>query len=170
LSERAVICTDDEWGVRLARQARIPVTTYGFGADNDVVVRVSEDGLYGSAVQLSSRHGEVMLHTSLPGLFNAKNVAAAYLAARALGVPADDARDGIAACTNVPGRFECVDGGQPFLVVVDYAHTPDALGGMIGTVRELRPHGKVWLVVGARGGRDRFKRPRIRPRSRPNCS
>jgi UDP-N-acetylmuramoyl-L-alanyl-D-glutamate--2,6-diaminopimelate ligase len=159
LSERAVICTDDEWGVRLARQARIPVTTYGFGADNDVVVRVSEDGLYGSAVQLSSRHGEVMLHTSLPGLFNAKNVAAAYLAARALGVPADDARDGIAACTNVPGRFECVDGGQPFLVVVDYAHTPDALGGMIGTVRELRPHGKVWLVVGARGGRDRFKRP-----------
>src|SRR6266540_1548048 len=94
----------------------------------------------------------------LRGRFNRENAVAAAAAARALGIGEDAVRRGLEAVDLVPGRFELVDEGQPFTVVVDYAHTPDALETVLGAARELA-QGRVICVFGAGGDRDRDKRP-----------
>jgi UDP-N-acetylmuramoyl-L-alanyl-D-glutamate--2,6-diaminopimelate ligase len=94
----------------------------------------------------------------LRGRFNRANAAGAVAAARALGVPEDAIRAGIEAVRGVPGRFESVEAGQPFAVIVDYAHTPDSLENVLRTARELGP-GRLTVVFGAGGDRDREKRP-----------
>lgn len=158
---RGLVCVDSPWGVRLAHQARVPVTTFGSGPGADVRYHVTGRGLDGSTVQLQGPEGTVTIPSQMVGTVNGPNVAGAYLAARALGVEPDLAVDALAACPPPPGRFQLVDDGQPFLVVVDYAHTPDALASLIGTGRDCAGHGgQVRVVVGARGGRDRLKRPR----------
>ena len=77
----------------------------------------------------------------------------------ALEIPSDKIEEGIAALALVPGRFQRIDEGQPFLVVVDYAHTDDALRNLISTARELSASGRIITVFGAGGERDRTKRP-----------
>ncbi len=160
LSRHGLVCIDDEWGRRLAYQARIPVTTFGVSAGGDVRVEVLKTGLDGTRVRLVGVDGDPELAAPVIGAVNAANIAAAYLAARHLGVDPDAAAAGLAGCELVPGRFQLVDHGQPFLVVVDYAHTPDALAHLLRTARDLTaPGGRVHLVVGSRGGKDRMKRP-----------
>ena len=154
----ALVCVDDGWGRQLARSLEIPVTTFAERADADDRFAVEEHGLDGIVVELRGPEGECRLTSPLVGRVNGANVVAAYLAARSLGVPADEARAGIATAPAPPGRFELVDMGQPFLVVVDYAHTPDALGALIATARRIAT-GRVTVVLGARGGRDKGKRP-----------
>ncbi|MCK4176836.1 UDP-N-acetylmuramoyl-L-alanyl-D-glutamate--2,6-diaminopimelate ligase [Aciditerrimonas ferrireducens] len=158
--EQGVVCVDDPWGQRLAAQAQVPVLTVGQRPDAAVRYRVEDRLLAGSTVHLEGRLGQVVIPTRMIGTVNGANVALAYVAARLLGVPDASARAALAACPRPPGRFELVDLGQPFLVVVDYAHTPDALASLVATARRLAgPEGQVRVVVGARGGRDRFKRP-----------
>ncbi|HEY3184722.1 MAG TPA: UDP-N-acetylmuramoyl-L-alanyl-D-glutamate--2,6-diaminopimelate ligase [Gaiellaceae bacterium] len=94
----------------------------------------------------------------LRGRFNRENALAAALSARALGVSEDAIRRGIESVEGVPGRFETIDEGQPFTVLVDYAHTPGALENVLRAARELAD-GRVVVVVGAGGDRDREKRP-----------
>lgn len=156
----ALIGIDDEWGRKLLTRVRIPVVTYGSHDAADVRIEVREHGLEGICVSLAGVDGGVEIPSPLVGAVNGPNVAAAYLAARRLGVPQDTAVRGIAAAAPPPGRFELVDAGQPFLVVVDYAHTQDALSALIGTARRLTT-GKVTVVLGARGNRDRGKRTGI---------
>jgi UDP-N-acetylmuramoyl-L-alanyl-D-glutamate--2,6-diaminopimelate ligase len=94
----------------------------------------------------------------LRGRFNRENAIAAALAARALGVGEDAIRRGLESVRGVPGRFESIEEGQPFAVVVDYAHTPDSLANLLGAARELGD-GRLVAVFGAGGDRDRAKRP-----------
>jgi UDP-N-acetylmuramyl-tripeptide synthetase len=94
----------------------------------------------------------------LRGRFNCANALAAIEAARVLGVDEDAIRVGIEAVSGVPGRFEAVEEGQPFAVIVDYAHTPDSLANVLRTARELGD-GRLIVVFGAGGDRDREKRP-----------
>jgi UDP-N-acetylmuramoyl-L-alanyl-D-glutamate--2,6-diaminopimelate ligase len=157
---QALVCVDDEWGVRLASHSTVPTTTFGHGGRAQVrIIDVASDRR-GTRIVLDCADGAVELSTRTMGACNATNLAAAYLAARALGVPPEAAAYGIRHCPPIPGRSEVVDLGQPFLVVVDYAHTPGALSAQIGTAHELTgPGGRVHLVVGCRGGRDRYKRP-----------
>jgi UDP-N-acetylmuramoyl-L-alanyl-D-glutamate--2,6-diaminopimelate ligase len=157
---QALVCVDDEWGVRLAAQCGIPALTFGHSATADARITAASTDRYGTRIRLSCEDGSVELSAPVVGVCNTTNVAAAYLTARALGVPGEAAVAGIALCTSIPGRFELVDLGQPFLVVVDYAHTPGAITAGIDTARSLTgPGGRVHLVLGARGGRDRYKRP-----------
>ena len=149
---RAIICTDDEWGRRLASSCPVPATTYGRGPGSDVVYRVESHGLKGVTVILEDRSGTTTIRSRLIGTVNAPNIVGAYLAARAVGVPGPRAQAAIAACGAPPGRFEIVTTDEPFHVVVDYAHTPDALGAIIATARQLAA-GRVHLVLGARGER-----------------
>ncbi len=159
---RAVIGVDDEWGRRLASQVRVPSLTFGRSATADVQVVVGAGDLSGLPVELVGPGERVRIHTRLVGAVNAGNVAAAYLAARALGISQDDAVEGIESCPLPAGRFEVIDLGQPYLVVVDYAHTPVAITALVETGRQLAgPGGRVLMVAGARGGRDRFKRPAV---------
>ncbi|HZD66694.1 MAG TPA: UDP-N-acetylmuramoyl-L-alanyl-D-glutamate--2,6-diaminopimelate ligase [Acidimicrobiales bacterium] len=155
-----LVCVDDEWGRRLAAQAPIPVVTFGRCADADVAVEGVRTGLDGtSATLVGVEDHPVRIAGPVVGTVNAGNLAGAYLAARTLGIDEEAAVKGIATSAPVPGRFQLVDRGQPFLVVVDYAHTPDALAGMIDTSRRLATSGQVRVVLGCRGGRDRLKRP-----------
>jgi UDP-N-acetylmuramoyl-L-alanyl-D-glutamate--2,6-diaminopimelate ligase len=94
----------------------------------------------------------------LPGHFNVENALAAIGACHALGVPADAVAAALASAGRVPGRFEPVDEGQPFAVLVDYAHTPDSLENALGAARELT-EGRLIAVFGCGGDRDREKRP-----------
>src|SRR5205807_6284917 len=102
--------------------------------------------------------GPVELSSPLRGRFNVYNVLGAFATARELGVPADRAVEAIRAAGQVPGRFETIDEGQGFAVLVDYAHTPDSLENVLGAARSLTV-GRLHVVFGAGGDRDQTKRP-----------
>jgi UDP-N-acetylmuramoyl-L-alanyl-D-glutamate--2,6-diaminopimelate ligase len=131
-AERAVVNVADEWGRRLAESLPAART---FTPDDEL--------------------GEIDL--KLRGRFNRANALGAVWAARELGIGEDAIRAGIESLDGVPGRFESVEAGQPFAVIVDYAHTPDSLENVLRTARELG--GRLTVVFGAGGDRDREKRP-----------
>jgi UDP-N-acetylmuramoyl-L-alanyl-D-glutamate--2,6-diaminopimelate ligase len=133
-ADRAVVNVGDEYGERLA--AQLPAVI-GFRPNDSL--------------------GDVEL--KLPGRFNLENALAAAAAARSLGIGAAAIKQGIEAVDRVPGRFEQVDEGQPFTVLVDYAHTPGALETALEAARDLGPGGRLICVFGAGGDRDRAKRP-----------
>ncbi|HET7122155.1 MAG TPA: UDP-N-acetylmuramoyl-L-alanyl-D-glutamate--2,6-diaminopimelate ligase [Solirubrobacterales bacterium] len=151
----AIVNVDDPYGRRLAEDFEC-VTFSAEGNEADYSARdVSFDA--GGA---SFRVGEMELRTALPGHFNVANALGAFAAAEAMGVPASLAAAGLARAARVPGRFEPVDEGQPFTIVVDYAHTPDSLENVLGAARRLT-EGRVISVFGAGGDRDRDKRPKM---------
>jgi UDP-N-acetylmuramoyl-L-alanyl-D-glutamate--2,6-diaminopimelate ligase len=145
-----VVNVEDAYGRRLAEEFEC-VT---FGAGGDYAAEDVRTGFAGSTFRV----GDVQLSTPMPGRFNVLNVLGAYAAARELGVDAEAAARGLAGAGRVPGRFEAVDEGQPFAVVVDYSHTPDSLENVLVAARELAS-GRVICVFGAGGDRDRGKRP-----------
>jgi UDP-N-acetylmuramoyl-L-alanyl-D-glutamate--2,6-diaminopimelate ligase len=112
----------------------------------------------GLSFELRHDGGLTPIQLPLLGRHNAWNAAGAFAAARAMGIGPEAAASGLAAMPAVPGRLERVESGQPFLVVVDYAHTPDALERALGAARE-HGGGRVLLVFGCGGDRDRAKRP-----------
>jgi UDP-N-acetylmuramoyl-L-alanyl-D-glutamate--2,6-diaminopimelate ligase len=114
------------------------------------------DAITFSAADASALDG---VDLKLRGRFNVENALGAFYAARALGVDDDAIRRGLEAVRGVPGRFESVDVGQPFHVIVDYAHKPDALEKVLRAARDLAGENRVICVVGAGGDRDRGKRP-----------
>ena len=154
-----VVVVDEPWGRRLADQARIPVTRVGSSPDADVRVLDWRSGAGGTDVLLAEADGVHLVHSALVGRMHVTNIAAAWAAGRLLGVPARDAVAGIAAVTPPPGRTTVLrEPGKP-VVVVDYAHTPGALDLALETARGLAgPGGRLHLVLGARGRRDRYKR------------
>lgn len=161
-AERAVICVDDRWGRRLAATTPLPAVTVGHHPGADHRITRVDAGLDGTALTLTGPRGPTRLRTRLLGDFSARNAACAYLAAVSSGVPPDAAAAGIAACPGVPGRLEPVETSQPYAVLVDYAHTPDALAEALAAVGSmLGPSGRLHLVVGCGGDRDRAKRPRM---------
>jgi UDP-N-acetylmuramoyl-L-alanyl-D-glutamate--2,6-diaminopimelate ligase len=132
-AERAVVNVGDPWGKRLARELSHART---FTPDDDL------DGI---ALRLRGR-------------FNRANALGAIWAARELGVDEGAIRAGVESLAGVPGRFESVEAGQPFAVIVDYAHTPDSLANVLEAARALGA-GRLTVVFGAGGDRDREKRP-----------
>ncbi len=165
-SGEAVVCVDDDWGVRLAAQSPLPVQTYAVGAggaDADWRAwRVEPTPTGHLALSVAGPDGGTLrLESPLPGLFNAANALGAYVTLRAAGVSADHARQGLLLARSVPGRMERI-GAQfaAFPVFVDYAHTPDAVHRVIAAARELAI-GSVIVVLGCGGDRDRDKRPKM---------
>jgi UDP-N-acetylmuramoyl-L-alanyl-D-glutamate--2,6-diaminopimelate ligase len=151
----SIVNVDDPYGRRLAGEFEC-VTFSAEGAAADYSARdVSFD-----AVGARFTVGETELRTGLPGHFNVANALGAFAAARAMGVGADDAAAGLARAARVPGRFEPIDEGQDFTVLVDYAHTPDSLENVLRAARRLTA-GRVISVFGAGGDRDRDKRPKM---------
>jgi UDP-N-acetylmuramoyl-L-alanyl-D-glutamate--2,6-diaminopimelate ligase len=153
-----VINVDDSYGTQLTGLARRTLT-YGLKGPSDVTARkfaLSFDGLEFLA---DTPIGDVEVHSPLVGRFNVYNILAAIAAGIGLNVPKSQIEDGIAKLQSVPGRFQRIDEGQPFSVVVDYAHTDDALRNVITTARELSPSARIITVFGAGGERDRSKRP-----------
>jgi UDP-N-acetylmuramoyl-L-alanyl-D-glutamate--2,6-diaminopimelate ligase len=131
----AVVNVGDEYGRRLAQELPKAITF--------------------SAADASALHG---IELRLRGRFNVENALGALHAARALGIGDDAVRQGLESVRGVPGRFESIDAGQPFHVIVDYAHKPDALEKVLRAGRDLAADNRVICVVGAGGDRDRGKR------------
>ncbi len=159
----AVVNADDPAASRVSEAARhggIGVRTYGATRGADVWIRdvAARDG--GLDVTLLDAGETVSLALPLLGRYNAWNAACAFAAGRALGVDAATAARGLASAPGVPGRLERVAAGGPFEVVVDYAHTPDALERALAAARE-HASGRVLLVFGCGGDRDRAKRPQM---------
>ena len=151
---------DDDLGRKIASLAPGRVLTYGFSAKAELRVEVAEVTKEGLKVAFShgeERH-EAFLRLVAP--FNALNAAAAAGAALLLGLEWEEILKGLESIRSVPGRFELVDLGQPFTVVVDYAHTPDSLRKVIEAARRICK-GKVIVVFGCGGERDPGKRPKM---------
>jgi UDP-N-acetylmuramoyl-L-alanyl-D-glutamate--2,6-diaminopimelate ligase len=160
LSRSGVISVDDAWGRKLAAAAAIPVRTVGSVEGGWRWSDVRPIGMQNEVTLTSPDGGQERLNVSLPGRFNVANAALAYVALVTAGIDPDAARDGIASVVRVPGRMERVDAGQPFVAMVDYAHTPEAVALLLAEARALAaPHGRVVVVLGCGGDRDQGKRP-----------
>jgi UDP-N-acetylmuramoyl-L-alanyl-D-glutamate--2,6-diaminopimelate ligase len=154
---RSVVNIDDEYGGRLAAALPDPIT---FALDHDATYTATDvhTGLHGSQFTINGPDGNLELSTPLRGRFNVYNALGAFAAARALSVSADTAARALETARLVPGRFQPVEEGQEFAVLIDYAHTPDSLENVLRAARELAS-GRLHVVFGCGGDRDRAKRP-----------
>jgi UDP-N-acetylmuramoyl-L-alanyl-D-glutamate--2,6-diaminopimelate ligase len=154
----AIINIDDPYGSRLASELEQPITFALRSDDADYRGADLETGLAGSTFTVHTPDGPLALRSPLRGEFNVYNVIGALAVARALDVSPEICVAAIATAGQVPGRFETVDEGQPFAVVVDYAHTPDSLENVLRAARGVT-RSRLRVVFGCGGDRDRGKRP-----------
>ncbi len=156
--DMAVLNIDDEYGKRLASAAK-NVITYGLNSGARLTTKKFQLSFSGLSFTALTPNGKIDIESSLVGRINVYNILAAIGAAQALGLPNEVIANGIRNLKNVSGRFQPIAMGQPFLVVVDYAHTDDALENLIRTARELNPKGRIITLFGCGGLKDRTKRP-----------
>jgi UDP-N-acetylmuramoyl-L-alanyl-D-glutamate--2,6-diaminopimelate ligase len=154
LSKVGAINVDSEEGRRLAMESAIPVVTFGTGPEAEVRAEGVEVAVSG----VSFRVGGMLIRSKLRAHFNVSNALGAFTAGRLLGLDDEVIAEGIAALQGVPGRLEPIEAGQPFAVLVDYAHTPDSIDNVLRAARTLTG-GRVIVVFGCGGDRDRGKRP-----------
>jgi UDP-N-acetylmuramoyl-L-alanyl-D-glutamate--2,6-diaminopimelate ligase len=150
---------DDPFGARLAREFPGAMT---FGFSRDRMVHPLSVGMTwnGTDLALATPSGALELRSKILGAYNASNIMAATCGALLLGIPPRAIREGVEGLSAIPGRMEKIANGRGIHVVVDYAHTPDGLDRMLGALRELA-EGRVIVVFGCGGNRDRAKRPEM---------
>jgi UDP-N-acetylmuramoyl-L-alanyl-D-glutamate--2,6-diaminopimelate ligase len=157
-----VVNVDDHYGRRLSDDVDGAITVGIDNADADYRARDVEMGFDGARFVVDTpSDGPVEIVSPLPGSFNVLNVLGAVAAARAMGVPMATIAEAVREAGRVPGRFEPVDEGQGFAVLVDYAHTPDSLDNVLRAARDLAGEHHVLCVFGCGGDRDRDKRPKM---------
>ena len=152
----AAVNLGDAHGRELAQEleGHQRLLTFGFAEDAELKPKNLEVGPRGARFTAAG----IELETRLRGRFNVENVLGAVAGARLLAIPDEAIAQGVKELRGVPGRFEAVDEGQPFTVLVDYAHTPDSLENVLRTARDLA-HNRLICVFGCGGDRDRGKRP-----------
>jgi UDP-N-acetylmuramoyl-L-alanyl-D-glutamate--2,6-diaminopimelate ligase len=155
---RAILNAEDDRTPALAAASRAPVWTYALDRPADFQAEHISLSLEATRFRLRSPQGTFPVETPLLGRFNVQNLLAAFAASMALDLDPADVLKGLTSIAGVPGRLERVHAGQPFTVVVDYAHTDDALKKVLETVRQLKPK-RLITVFGCGGDRDRSKRP-----------
>jgi len=154
----AALNRDDEWCRRVTPAPGTNVLWFGLGPGSTVRARHISSNLQGLRFEVQSPEARFMVESRLLGRINVYNILAACCAGLSHGLTTETIAEGIAACRAVPGRFERIDEGQPFGVVVDYAHTDDALKNAIAVARGLGPK-RIITLFGCGGDRDRSKRP-----------
>ncbi len=157
-AERAVVNLDDPYGDKLA--AEFDAMTFSASGAESADLRALDVRFDagGATFLCVGRDGEAEVALPLPGRFNVENALCAIGCVAALGVGLGDAASALAGADRVPGRFEPVEEGQPFAVLVDYAHTPDSLENVLDSARQITD-GRLICVFGCGGDRDRDKRP-----------
>lgn len=156
-ARRAVICVEDAWGHRLAGSTRLPVTTVGLAPDCMLRAEKVWAGTDSAEFVLAGRHGQREVTLPIGGDFNVLNALVAAGCGVSVDLPLDRVVAGLEAAARVPGRFETIAAGQPFAVIVDYAHTPEGIRSVTSAARRVSS-GRILTVVGAGGDRDRSKR------------
>ncbi|GAW67809.1 UDP-N-acetylmuramoylalanyl-D-glutamate--2,6-diaminopimelate ligase [Geoanaerobacter pelophilus] len=155
---RAVVNLDDPFGPRIAEQASAPVLTYSLTGKADISVAETEFSVDGIRCRIETPVGEISLASELLGRFNLYNILAAVGAGLALGYSKEAIRAGIEGHKRVPGRLERVESEEGITVLVDYAHTGDALENVLATISELKTD-RIITIFGCGGDRDKGKRP-----------
>ena len=154
----AVINADDEYGRQLRVGKETQTMLYGFGKDATVRARHASTTITGLKFEVQFGRNRLEIESPLIGRINVYNILAAICAGLSYRIPLEIIARGIGDCRGIPGRFERVDAGQPFAVVVDYSHTDDALRNALAVARGLNPN-RIITVFGCGGDRDRRKRP-----------
>jgi UDP-N-acetylmuramoyl-L-alanyl-D-glutamate--2,6-diaminopimelate ligase len=158
-----VINRDDPVGLDWIEASASETLSYGVQPGADVAAENVDVRLSGLRFRAKTPQGDLDVRSSLGGEFNVANLLAAIAAALTLGVDLDAIGAGLEKCQAIPGRFELIDEGQPFTVIVDYAHTDDALRNLLESAQALRRQsktpGRILTVFGCGGDRDRTKRP-----------
>jgi UDP-N-acetylmuramoyl-L-alanyl-D-glutamate--2,6-diaminopimelate ligase len=157
---RRLINIDDPWGRKLQEEAPERSWSYGIERKGDLCPREIESGFDGIRMTVETPIGEIEIGSSLVGRYNIYNLLSAVGVGIALGLSGSEISAGIASMSGVPGRFEKIDLGQDFSVIVDYAHTEDALDRLLQAVCDLSPR-RIITVFGCGGDRDRGKRPKM---------
>ncbi|MCR5497614.1 MAG: UDP-N-acetylmuramoyl-L-alanyl-D-glutamate--2,6-diaminopimelate ligase [Paludibacteraceae bacterium] len=158
LSDEAFALTnlDDKNGPVMLQNTRARKLTYSVRTIADFKTKIVEDSFEGMSLNMNGKD----LFVSFVGKFNASNLTAVFGAAVALGISEEDALVHLSAMHPVSGRFECISAPSGYKIIVDYAHTPDALTNVINTINDVRcGEGKLITVVGCGGNRDKGKRP-----------
>ncbi len=158
--KRAIVNIDDARGPRVREASRVPVWTYAIHQPADLRAEEVRLALSGTRFTAATPQGRFPIESRLVGEHNVYNILAAVGVGLHEGLSPETVRRGIASVTNVPGRFERVEAGQPFTVVVDYAHTDDALLRLLTAAQALKT-GRIITVFGCGGDRDRGKRPKM---------
>lgn len=153
----AIINFDDSYGLQIAARSSAPVYSYGIDQHTQICACDLEVGNKGVSYRLVSPFGEAQLSLNLTGKFNVYNSMAASTACLAEGISLSIIKAGLEGVQGVAGRFELVDYGQDFAVIVDYAHTPDSLANVLETAKSFATN-RVIAVFGAGGDRDKSKR------------
>lgn len=159
-NKRAIINIDDPWGARIREACTVPAWTYGLCHEADLRAEDVTLSAAGTTFTLRSPFGSCAIQSRLVGEHNVSNLLAAIGVVLHEGLTLDQVRSAVGAVSNVPGRFELVEAGQDFTVVVDYAHTEDALVRLLTAAQALRT-GRIITVFGCGGDRDRTKRPKM---------
>ncbi|MHA7963771.1 UDP-N-acetylmuramoyl-L-alanyl-D-glutamate--2,6-diaminopimelate ligase [Paenibacillus sp. CAU 1782] len=154
----AILNADDEASAAFRRLTSVEVITYGLHHAADIRATDIAISAEGSSFTVDGFGGTAAISLKMPGKFNVYNALAAIAASLLEGIPLADIKASLERIQGVPGRVEKVDLGQPFSVIVDYAHTPDGLRNVLGAVREFATQ-KIITVFGCGGDRDRTKRP-----------
>ena len=158
--KRAIINADDPWGARIRDACAVPVWTYGLHQQADIRAEEVTLSPTGTRFTLHTPVGTCAIQSRLVGEHNVSNLLAAIGVVLHEGLTLEQVRAVVGAVSNVPGRFERVEAGQDFTVVVDYAHTEDALVRLLTAAQALRT-GRIITVFGCGGDRDRTKRPKM---------
>jgi UDP-N-acetylmuramoyl-L-alanyl-D-glutamate--2,6-diaminopimelate ligase len=159
-SSRAIINLDDPTAPEFLQQSSAPIITYAIERNADYQAKRISLGRQGLEFDLITKNNTFRISCPLIGKFNVYNLLAVFAAAHQMGIEAADIISALKTVLGVRGRAEVVRSRAPFTVVVDYAHTPDALLKILETIRELSPH-RIITVIGAGGDRDRGKRPEM---------
>jgi UDP-N-acetylmuramoyl-L-alanyl-D-glutamate--2,6-diaminopimelate ligase len=157
VADRAVINIGDPWGERLRGETRIPATTVSVNGEADVSASDLHATSKGTSFRVVSDKGAIDFDLPLVGDFNVANALVALSMAQDLGVDMATAAKGLSSVQTIPGRMEVIAHDGPFTVIVDYAHTPDAIAVVLGAVGTLSGE-RVIALVGAGGDRDKEKR------------
>lgn len=157
-NKHAIFNMDDASSSVIMARTKVPLMTFGKDASNDVYPLDFVIGAKQMQLKLMTPVGEMDLQLKITGEFNVYNVMSAVTSMLAEGISKDDICDVLNGFDGVPGRFQLVEAGQPYTVVVDYAHTPDGLENVLNTARAITK-GKLWVVFGCGGDRDAKKRP-----------
>jgi UDP-N-acetylmuramoyl-L-alanyl-D-glutamate--2,6-diaminopimelate ligase len=158
--KRAIVNIDDARGARVCETSRVPVWTYAIQQPADIRAEDVRLALSGTRFTAATPHGRFSVESRLVGEHNVYNILAVIGVGLHEGLPPEMIQRGIASVVNVPGRFERVEAGQDFAVVVDYAHTDDALLRLLTAAQALKT-GRIITVFGCGGDRDRGKRPKM---------
>ncbi len=156
--KKSLINLDDPMAEKVITSSSVPVLTFGIDKKADIQASNINLSVSGVSFDVVTPSGKASLKLQLSGLFNVYNSLAAISLAEAMSIPLETACKALESITCIPGRFQQVDKGQDFLVVVDYAHTDDALKNLLNAARDIT-QGKMIIVFGAGGDRDRGKRP-----------